>query len=466
MNKKKTNVLFILSDDQGAWAMGCAGNPEIRTPQLDALAQHGMRFENFFCVSPVCSPARASLLTGRIPSQHGIHDYLRDGNGGCGQKAIPYLEKEVCYTDILADHGYQCALSGKWHLGDGARPQHGFEFWFSHQKGGGPYYNAPMFRNGEPILVDGYITDVITDEAISFLRSRDKDRPFYLSVHYTAPHSPWVGCHPEAYTRLYEDCAFENCPQAEPHPWAVTGVMPAYHDPRPHLIGYYAAITAMDANVGRLLACLEDLGVTEDTLVIFTSDNGFNCGHHGIWGKGNGTFPLKLYDTSIKVPFIVSHPGRIPAGITNTCLVSAYDFFPTLLDYLDIPCLQGGNLPGTSFLPLLKGGRKSCDRPVVVFDEYGAARMIRTENYKYIHRYPYGPNEFYDLRHDPQERSNQMDRPEFEPIIQQLRHQMEVWFCQYAMPQVDGTREAVKGGGQMDLAGIYSNGKDIYPVNR
>lgn len=466
MGDKKTNVLFLLSDDQGAWAMGCYGNREIKTPCLDGMAERGIRFENFFCVSPVCSPARASLLSGRIPSQHGVHDYLCDGNGGAGQRSIPYMERETCYTDLLAAHGYQCALSGKWHLGDGARPQHGFEFWFCHQKGGGPYWDAPMFRNGEPVREKGYITDVITDEAIRFLRTRDENRPFYLSVHYTAPHSPWLGCHPKEYTDLYRDCPFDSCPRLPPHPWAVTEVMDQYKDPIPNLTGYYAAVSAMDANIGRLLDELARQGLSEDTLVIFTSDNGFNCGHHGIWGKGNGTFPLNLYDTSVKVPLLVMHPGHIPRGGMEKTAVSAYDIFPTLLEYLDIPLPKEGNRPGVSFYGLLRGQADTARRPVVVFDEYGATRMIRTEAHKYIRRYPYGPDEFYDLRLDPKEEENRIADAEYAATIREMRREMEQWFCRYADPRVDGAREAVKGGGQTDLAGIYGDGRDIYPPNR
>jgi len=150
-----------------------------------------MRFENFFVASPVCSPSRASLLTGRIPSQHGVHDWLREGN--IGPDAIPYLEGEVAYTDLLARNGWTCGLSGKWHLGDSQIPQHGFTDWFVHQSGGGQYNNAPMVRNGQLVDEPGYITDVITDEALNLLDGyADGASPFYLGVHYTAPHSPWI----------------------------------------------------------------------------------------------------------------------------------------------------------------------------------------------------------------------------------------------------------------------------------
>jgi choline-sulfatase len=215
---KRPNVLFILTDDQGVWAAGCYGNPEIRTPNLDRLAAEGMRFEHFFVATPVCSPSRATFLTGRIPSQHGVHDWIREGN--MGEHAAQYIADEVCYTDILAEHGYTVGLSGKWHLGASQIPQHGFSFWYVHQQGGGPYYDAPMVRNGEMINELGYITDRITDEALGFLDAqRGASAPFYLSVHYTAPHSPW-DCHPPEIVASYENCPFESCPQEPRHPWA------------------------------------------------------------------------------------------------------------------------------------------------------------------------------------------------------------------------------------------------------
>ncbi len=467
---KRPNIVFILTDDQGYWSLGCYGNQEIRTPNLDRLAEHGVRFENFFCVSPVCSPARASLMTGRIPSQHGVHDYLCGGNGGAGQTAIEYLKGQRGYTDILAENGYTCGLSGKWHLGDGLHPQKGFSFWYTHQKGGGPYYNAPMIRDGKLVEEERYITDVITDEALNFIdREKDQENPFYLSVHYTAPHSPWIGCHPKEYTDLYEDCEFQSCPQREmPHPWAKTDVLPGYTNPRECLIGYFAAVTAMDANVGRILDKLEQEGLMDDTLIIFSSDNGFNCGHHGIWGKGNGTFPLNMYDSSVKVPLIISHRGSIPEGKVCTAMCSGYDFMPTLLDYLGMENSEAEKLPGKSFLPALLDKDKSDqgDETVVVFDEYGPVRMIRSREWKYIHRIPFGPDEFYDLKKDPGEDKNLIDEEEYQPLIQKMKRQMDQWFLTYVNPEIDGGKEPVLGGGQKDLAGLWGPGLHVYNENK
>ncbi len=465
--KKKPNVVFILTDDQGFWSLGCYGNEEIRTPNLDRLAERGVRFDNFYCVSPVCSPARASLLTGRIPSQHGIHDYLCGGNGGKTQSAIEYLKGQTGYTDILAENGYTCGLSGKWHLGDGIHVQKGFSFWYTHQKGGGPYYQAPMIRDGKYVTESGYITDVITDEALKFIdQEKGKEEPFYLSVHYTAPHSPWIDCHPKKYTDLYENCEFNSCPQRKkPHPWAKTDVVPGYSQPRKCLIGYFAAVTAMDDNVGRILDKLEQEHLMENTLIIFSSDNGFNCGHHGIWGKGNGTFPLNLYDSSVKVPLIISHRNHVPEGKVCSDMCSGYDFMPTLLDYLGLDNPEADALPGRSFLPSLMEGDQQQDGTVVVFDEYGPARMIRNQKYKYIHRIPYGPDEFYDLEKDPGEEKNRIGDEGYRPLIMDMKRQMEEWFLKYVNPEIDGSKEPVLGGGQQERAGLWGPGMYVYNEN-
>jgi choline-sulfatase len=469
-SSKMPNIVFILSDDQGAWALGCAGNHEIRTPNLDRLAADGIRFEHFFCVSPVCSPARASLLTGKIPSQHGVHDWIRDGN--IGESSTEYLSEHRAYTDILAENGYICGISGKWHLGDSLKPQKNFTHWFVHQTGVGNYYDAPMIRNGQPVNEPGYITDVITDDALTFIEERSQDdKPFYLSVHYTAPHFPWTGDqHPQQFLDMYKDCLFESCPQEQGHPWTRLAGLNE-EEARESLIGYFAAVTAMDHNIGRIMLKLDELALRDNTLICFLSDNGFNCGHHGFWGKGNGTFPLNLFDTSIKVPAIMCHPGHIPPGIVCEDLVSAYDFMPTLLDYLHLDYLHIEDshvhaLPGQSFLHALQGKQVKDDRPVVVYDEYGSARMIRTKAWKYVHRYPYGPHELYDLLNDPGEKRNLIHDASMEEIAASLKCRLDEWFILYADPKVDGVREAVAGGGQIHLAGVRSKGKNAYSDTR
>jgi arylsulfatase A-like enzyme len=446
--RDRTNVVFILTDDQGPWAMGCAGNPEIRTPNLDRLAAAGMRFENFFCASPVCSPSRASFFTGRIPSQHGVHDWIKEGN--IPPDPVEYLAGLTCYTDILARHGYACGMSGKWHLGASHKPQASFGHWFVHQRGGGDYSNAPMVRmreSGEYELFDakGYVTNVITDDALAFV-DENAHRPFYLSVHYTAPHSPWTG-HPQDIVAGYDDCPFESCPQEPRHPNAV-GLTDKCLGNREVLKGYFAAVTAMDSDVGRILDRIRELGLREKTLVVFTSDNGFSCGHHGFWGKGNGTLPLNMYENSVKVPFIASHPGRIPEGKVGSALVSAYDFMPTLLEYVDIAPPDDSTPPGTSFLRVLDGSASESREDVVVFDEYGPVRMLRTKEWKYVQRYPEGPDELFALVNDPDERANLVSDPGQAGRVKEMRGRLTEWFARYVDPARDGRQQPVTGGGQ------------------
>lgn len=465
MNAARPNILFILTDDQGPWALGCAGNKEIHTPNLDRLAESGTRFDSFFCASPVCSPARATIVTGRIPSAHGVLDWLRTGStiakyepDGQG-RLIEYLQGMPGYTDYLADAGYLCALSGKWHLGDSHHPQKGFSFWEVHAKGGGPYCNAPMVHDGEAYEEPRYVTDAITDNALRFLDEEwTGEQPFYLSVHYTAPHSPWNReNHPaELWDDYFENCPFDFVPNMVAPPGWVYAVQRQIKTPekrRELLSGYYAAVTAMDSNVGRLLDWLEAHSLREDTLVVFMGDNGMCMGHHGVYGKGNATAPLNMFEESVKVPCIISHPGRVPAGKVCSELLSQYDFMPTLLDYVGIENPQAETLPGKSFVPLLLGESSGGREQVVVFDEYGPVRMVRTKDWKYVHRYPDGPNELYDLRTDPGEQTNLVSDPAYASTVREMRGRLEDWFRRWGDPVRDGAQFIITGAGQAGLIG-------------
>lgn len=445
--------------------MNCAGTYELETPNLDRLAETGTRFESFFCASPVCSPARASILTGHMPSTHGVQDFLRAGNStklkGDG-KTVRYMDGHETYVKKLAEAGYDTGLSGKWHLGDSASPQSGFQFWDVFATGSGNYYNSPMFRNGKPYSGNGYISDVITDNALGFLESQaDSDSPFSLNVHYTAPHAPWEReQHPtELYDRYFDNCPFESVQWDPIHPEQLAKlesenqVGSTEEKRRIILSGYFAAITAMDANVGRLLDWLEANNLRENTLVIFTSDNGMSLGHHGIWGKGNGTYPANMFDTAVKVPTLISMPGTVTQGEVSGELLSHYDLMPTVLDFAGVEDPASGDRPGKSFAAHLRGDSSDFDRPVVVYDEYGPTRMIRTKTAKYIHRYPDGPYEFYDLANDPGETSNEITNPAFSETINSLRGELQNWFANYSTEEMDGSRQPIKGRGQTDRIG-------------
>ncbi len=456
------NVIMILADDQGHWAMNCAGAEEFYTPNLDRLAAEGIRFENFFCASPVCSPARATILTGRMPSQHGVHDWLMAGDTTDrnleprGEGTVTeYLAGQTGYTDVLAAGGYVCGLSGKWHLGDSHHPQKGFSFWEVHAKGGGPYMNPPMIRDGKNVTDKGYVTDIITDHALTFLdRHGNGDRPFYLGVHYTAPHSPWNRNQhpPEIWDRYFKNASFSANPSGPPHPWAKPLGFPKTEERRREMLaGYYAAVEEMDRNIGRILDWLDANNARSNTLIVFTSDNGMSMGHHGIYGKGNGTFPLNMYDTSVKVPTLISRPGHVPEGRVDEHLLSHYDLMPTLLDYCGFDVPEDVELPGRSFAPLLQGQELPDDRPVVVYDEYGPVRMLRTRSWKYIHRYPDGPHELYDLAQDPAEEDNRIDDPALADRIAAMRSELDQWFERHTAAPFDGRRLPVEGQGQIRM---------------
>lgn len=476
--RKKPNIIFILTDDQGAWAMNCAGNKDIVTPHLDYLAEQGMRFDNFFCASPVCSPARASILTGRIPSQHGVHDWIRSGSldkDKLGEmkndpyysnedKPIQYLEGMRTYTDILSENGYVCALAGKWHLGDSMTPQHGYSKWFTIGRGGCLYYKADVIEDGKIGYENRYITDVITDKALGYIDELGAEgKPYYININYTAPHDPWdEDQHPKEFVELYRTCKFEATPDKPIHPNQINSAPSGVGEERKRLLrGYYAAVSAMDAGVGKIIDKLKEKGKFENTIIVFSADNGMNMGHHGIWGKGNGTFPMNLYDTSVKVPFIISYPAGIQGGKVSLDMASHYDIIHTLVDYLELDEKLDENLPGRSFKKSLLGETLD-EQSVVILDEYGPNRMIRTKEWKYIHRYPYGPHELYHLVEDPDEENNLIGKPECQLVEEQLRADLQKWFTRYADPKLDATKEAVTGCGQLRKVGVYAEGKTTY----
>lgn len=451
----KPNIIFILTDDQGYWSLGSYGNKDVISPTLDKLSKEGTHFNNFFCVSPVCSPARASIFTGKIPSQHGIHDWLDESHGDTTE----YLKNQETFVNILSKNGYNCCLSGKWHLGNSQNLQQGFSKWFVHEKGGGPYYNAPMYKDGVLIEEPKYITDAITDYGIDFIKnSIGNTNPFYLSLHYTAPHAPWgEKDHPKEFLDLYKNCKFESCPRDDFHPWKIKETFDGDEISRLSVLkSYFASITSIDKNIERVLETLKKLDILEDTLIIFTSDNGMNMGHHGIFGKGNGTSPQNMYDTSVKVPMFFYHKDRIKGNTILDNLYSHYDIFPTLLEYLDIKFnKKDRNLPGKSFYTNLITGEEKESENIIIYDEYGPVRMIRNKEWKYIHRYPFGPHEFYSLLEDNEEKINLINNKQYEDIILKMRINLEEWFLKYVDSKIDGLKEPVYGGGQKDLAGIY-----------
>ncbi|MGH8876640.1 MAG: sulfatase-like hydrolase/transferase [Stackebrandtia sp.] len=435
-----TNVLVFLTDDHAQWAAGCYGNSELRTPTLDHLANTGVRMDNAFTPTPVCSPGRACLMTGRTPSQHGIHDYLAEADPQVA--ATDWLRDETTLARLLHDRGYTTALSGKWHLGRPDRRAPGYDYWYSRAA---PVPKPEGFDSpwpAPPAAGGGYDRHAITDHAVDFLRRRDSSRPFFLTVGYFGTHSPWTG-HPERLVSSYRDCHFGDIPPDATHPLGrlrSESVYATRADPREALAQYYAAVTDIDEQVGRVIDELELQQLRESTLVIYTSDHGLNTGHHGIWGKGNGTLPYNMLEESIRVPLIVNHPGGVLGGQSRSELVSHCDTFLSVLDHIGIPQSdldESRNYPGASHAGLWLG-KPEPGRFDRVFGEYGNLRMVRTRSHKLVRRYPDGPDELFDLVADPRETTNLYPDPGYGRLVESLTRSLTEYFDRHSDPVKSG----------------------------
>jgi len=434
--RRRINVVKFMTDDHGAWALGAYGCTEMRTPNLDALAAAGARFDRAYACTPVCSPSRLTYMTGRLPSTHGVQDWLMPPDSfGAGSRH--WLRGHTTYAEVLASAGYTLGMCGKWHMGRDEEAQFGFSYWASVPGGGGSYKDPEFVKNGTRSRIPGFKTDIVGDCALEFLeRQRGKSQPFYLLVPFYAPHTPY-DFQPEEYRTPYARSGFSCFPRTEMHRSQNKGLA-SHHDNIESMRSYSALVTAADANVGRVLRRLEEMGVRGDTLVIFTADQGYNTGHHGVWGKGNGTWPFNMYEESVRVPLIWNHPGRIRAGQLVRPLVSSYDFFPSILEYLGVRAKPDARRVGASYAGLLLGGPPP-PRGRLYF-EYSYVRAVRTENLKLIVRTKEWPGEFYDLEVDPGETANLINHPARQEQIASLRADLERFFAGAGAPPLDQWR--------------------------
>lgn len=440
---ERPNVLLFLTDDHGHWAMAPSGNSELHTPNLDFLADSGARMANAFTPCPVCSPARASLWTGRLPSQHGIHDWIREEGD-----SRTWLGEEVPLARLFARAGYQTALFGKWHCGQREVAQAGFATWMTHETHQYPHRGSPRFlENGKPVAFLGQQSALVTSRAQQFLRNRERDAPFFLCVGYVDTHAPFKE-HPERIVRRYRRAAFRDVPREE-----YKGPLRPLHVPSRNpaeraeaLAQYYAAVTYIDEQVGILLDELEGTGDLDRTLVVYTSDHGHMNGHHGLMTKGNATVPQNFLEESIRVPLLLRLPGMVATSRAHSAFVDHCDLFHTLLEAAGIredeEEARRRNSPGRSFLPMLRGEDAAWRREQ--FCEYGNARMVRTEKHKLVLRYPaYGrsdPDELYDMEADPSETVNLLPRLAGTGLERELRSRLEAHFQRYEVPARSGRR--------------------------
>ena len=252
--------------------------------------------------------------------------------------------------------------------------------------------------------LEGNKTRIITDYALNFLDEAPRDQPFFLNVGYIATHSPYLNQEPDL-VALYDAAEFGDIAPYSPHPWAKNEGFPDAWTPedcRVRYQNYYAAVTDIDRNVGRILDKLRAQNQLDNTIVIYTSDHGCTLGHHGFWGKGNSTRPLNMHETSLRVPLVMRYPSEIAAGTTIPNCVNHFDLFQTICDWAGATPLQ--STLGQTLRPMLRGETTNWDD--TVFGEYGDLRMIRTPHWKFVKRYPNGPHDLFDLHNDPQETRN------------------------------------------------------------
>lgn len=439
------NIILIVNDDLAQWALGSYGNRDVHTPALDFLAATGVQMNNAFTPTPVCSPARACLLTGRLASQHGIHDYLASTIPQIHRR--PWLQDELTLAQLLSQAGYQTAHCGKWHLGSDYQPQAGFAHWFS---GVGDYPaehggDHRFSRDGVIETVAGQRSPVITDAAIDFLRQREADAPFFLQIGYFGTHNPWRG-QPERLAAQYRERDYPQLRNQIAYPFgaqALESTLPTRLQPAEALAQYYAAVSHIDEAVGRLLDELDALQIRESTLLVFTSDHGLCCGQHGLWGKGNATLPLNMLEESIRVPLIFNQPRDLFAGQRRAEFVDHLDVFQTIAAYAGLAdrLQPERHYPGRSFLPLLDNSAALPDWRALQFGEYGDLRMARSRRYKLARRYyDDAPCELFDLLRDPAETHNLFADREHGGVVAWLTDAIERYFAAHQDPLKNGLR--------------------------
>ena len=412
----RVNLLFIMTDDQGAWTPSYTGHAGAVTPHLDQLRREGMSFEKAFVNSPVCSPSRGNLMASRYSSELAIPDWIKGANG---------LEPEfVSWPKLLQQAGYRTGLIGKWHLGhrhERHHPRnHGYDY-FMGFLGGGTAPMSPKLEIGGRIQpTKGLLVQTLTDDAMAFIE-RNKERPFCLSLHYRAPHAAFKPVSPEAQA-LHKDIE-HFVPQGHPD-LNMKRTLDYMKD-------YCTIVSDIDLNLGRLLKKVDELGLRDKTIVIFTSDHGYNAGHHGLQGKGNGGWMTKTYtdsgqwpnitgkkrpnmfDTSLQIPFVVRWPNVVKPGSQCDRVIDFLDLYPTLC------ALAGASIPpevkihGEDFSKLLTN--PNADWNDESYSEYDLTeaknkthmRCWRTPQWKLMVDFNNpGRWELYNLREDPGELKN------------------------------------------------------------
>jgi len=410
---KRPNFIFILADDLGYADLGCYGGRKPVSPNLDRMAQQGLRFTQGYSNSPVCSPTRFALMTGRwqYRLRGAAEEPLSARKAIASGLGLP--PEHPTFVSLLRDAGWRTALVGKWHLGfppDFGPLKSGYDEHFGPYSGGVDYFTHQalrgghdLWKNGQECFETGYLTDLLSDRAVDFVkRCAQGDQPFALSLHYTAPHWPWETREDEAVSAT------------------LNGEM--QHARGGNIHTYQKMIHHMDEGIGRLMAALAEHGIDDNTLVVFTSDNGgerFSDNWPLIGGK------MDLTEGGIRVPYIVRWPGHIPAGSVNHEPVITMDWSATFLDAAGVAQAADYPMDGASLLPLIQAPETvRLDRPLFWRMKYRDQRAMRHGNWKYlrIEEWDY----LFDLSADERERANRaVDFPE---RMDAMRSACEAWY--------------------------------------
>lgn len=470
--RTRPNIVFIFSDDHATASIGAYGSRWNRTPNLDRIAREGMLFKSAFVTNAICGPSRATVLTGQFGHLNGVptnNDSLHPTT--------------LTFPRLLRASGYQTALVGKWHLT--TRPQ-GFDH-YEILRGQGTYYNPVFFRSRDTTRFEGYTTDVITDRALAWLAQRDQRKPFLLMLQHKAPHRPWDPgpAHldqerdryfPEAYS-LFDDYATRARPAREQEmtiarhltdrdlkftpPAELTSsqldrwnrtylpLNQVFRDSaltdsalvrwkfQRYLGDYLRTVQSVDDNVGRVLAWLDESGLANNTIVVYSSDQGFFLGEHGWFDK------RFMYEESMRTPLMIRWPGVVRPGSVNADLVQNLDYAETLLEVAGVRVPKA--MQGRSLVPLLRGRRPANWRDALYYQyyEYPAEHMVRrhygvrTNRFKLIHYYEIDEWELFDLERDPFEMKNVYAVPEYRHTIYALKRKLGQLRSEYRVPAVD-----------------------------
>ena len=458
----KKNIILIFTDNQQASTLGCYGNKEIYTPNLDQLSAESVTFDNAYCPNAFCSPCRASLLTGLLPSQHGVHSWIDTRKKEDWPHGWHALDGLRTLPMSLSENGYKTALIGKYHLGETETPMPGFDHWVTMEDGHvRSFYRNQVTENGENYLHEGHTVDFFTDKAVNFIDEKvESDQAFFLYLPYPAPYGHWPATKETdtcRHTKRYEDCPMDSIPREGLSKGAIANyemvkefsgggmdysmLLSAPND-LATMRNYYSQISMVDDGVGRIVEKIKSLGIYDDTLLIFTSDHGLSIGHHGFWGHGAATFPSNLHHAAHSVPLILRNGNESQLGKRSKNMVSNMDIYATILDVAGL--LEKNyekTIPSRSLVELLTENNTSRVEDAV-FSEQEETRVVRTQKWAYFKRFSDSEtfsfiDELFDVENDPKETRNLISDSNYVEIVEKLDIMLEDYFSNYSKSEAD-----------------------------